>query len=186
MKTKHLTACLLLAILMLACGTPGDITINIEKKASTMNATHGIVKPGLEDAYHGRKTVFYTFWLSNFDLGIEKEENPGLGPTLSSADQKKVTFTITVGEDPPHDTKLREGVYSNSLATHVTPGLEMGSFRVFTFSDGKEDQWARLGGTKDSFVNIISIKDNTVTGEITLVDGEDSTKGKFTAKLIKK
>lgn len=151
-----------------------------------MNATHAVIHAGDEDTYHGRKTVFYTFWLSNFDLGIEKEDKPGLGPALTTADQKKITFQITVGEDGSFGTKLREGVYSNSLATHVTPGLEMGSFRVFTFSGGKEDQWARLGGTKESFVTITSVKDDTVTGEITLVDGEDSTKGKFTAKLIKK
>lgn len=186
MKTKLLTTYLLLAVSLLACSKPGDIAINIEKKTSSMNATYGVVQPGLEDTYHGRKSVFYNFWLSNFDLGIEKDEKSGLGPTLTSADQKKITFQITVGEDGSFGTELREGVYSNSRATHVTPGLEMGTFRVFTFSDGKEDQWARMGGTKDSFVNIISVKDNTVTGEITLVDGEDSTKGKFTAKLIKK
>lgn len=185
MKTKHLTICLLLTISLLACGKPGDIAINIEKKTSSMNATYGVVQPGLEDTYHGRKTVFYNFWLSNFDLGIEKDEKSGIGPTLTSTDQKKIMFTIMVGEDGSFGTKLREGVYSSPRATHVTPGLEMGSFRVFTFSDG-EDQWAHLGGTEQSFVNIISVKDDMVTGEITLVDGEDSTKGKFTAKLIKK
>jgi len=180
-----LKSAIVLCLLFVACSKPGDIVINIAKKSSSMNATYAVVKPGLEDTYHGRKTVFYNFWLGTFDLGIEKDEKPGLGPTLTTADQKKIMFQIMVGEDGSFGTKLREGVYSNSGATHVTPGLEMGSFRVFTFSDGKEDQWARLGGNKDSFINIISVKDDTVTGEITLVDGEDSTKGKFTAKLIK-
>ncbi|MEQ1605075.1 MAG: hypothetical protein ABL999_09415 [Pyrinomonadaceae bacterium] len=187
MKHVKLTVLFLgLGFVFAACGTQGDIAINIEKKSSSMNATYGVIRAADEDTYRGRKTIFYSFWLSNFDLGIEKEEKAGLGPTLSSADQKKIFFNIIVGEDGSFGTKLREGVYSSPRATHVTPGLEMGSFRVFTFSNGEENQWERLGGTEQSFVNIISVKDDTVTGEITFIDGDDSAKGKFTAKMIKK
>ena len=184
LKLKILVLCLV--FVFTACGKQGDIAINIEKKPSSMNATYGVIRAADEDTYRGRKTTFYSFWLGNFDLGIEKEEKAGLGPTLTSADQKKIVFNIMVGEDGSFGTKLREGVYSSPRATHVTPGLEMGSFRVFTFHDGREDQWARLGGTEQSFVNIISVKDDTVTGEITFIDGDDSVKGKFTAKLLKK
>lgn len=183
---KYLPIIVLIAAFGAACAPSGDIKINIDKKESAMTATYGVIVPAEEDTYRGRDAVFYKFYLSTFDMKIDATEKRSLGPDLTSADQKKIYFNIVVLEDEPYDTKLREGVYSSPRATHVTPGLEMGSFRVYTFANGEEDQWARLGGTEESFVNIISVKDDVVQGEITFIDGEDSVKGKFTAKLLKK
>ena len=94
-------------------------------------------------------------------------------------------FALNVLEGETKEMKLKPETYKYS-ASMDAPEPKLGSFRVFTFADGKEDIWARMGGTKDSFVKLTSVTDDTVSGEIVLQDGDDSVKGKFTAKVNKK
>lgn len=188
MKIILLTIPTLIVAISAACSASGDIKINIEKKTSAFTATYGVIQTQEKSTTRGRDSVTYSFYLSNFDMHVADRKTADLGPELTTPEQKKIFFFVTaIDLDQGFGTKLREGVYSNSQAksTERTPGLELGSFRVYTFHDGEEDQWARLGGTEESWVNIVTIKGDTVEGEIHFLDGDDKVEGKFTAKMTK-
>lgn len=174
-------------LLAFACSPSGDIKMNIEKKADAFTATYGIVKPNSKDTYRNHDAVFYKFYLSNFEMKLDAEK-AGLGPPVTSTGQKKIVFSaIAIDLDQGFGTKLREGIYSfpSAAAKDSTPGLELGSFRVFYFSETTELQFARLGGNKETWVNIVSVKGDTVEGEVHFIDGEDKIEGKFTAKMAR-
>ncbi|MBK7392089.1 MAG: hypothetical protein IPI64_02170 [Chloracidobacterium sp.] len=174
------------SILLTACGAGGpgaDIVLKINKKETPMTVKTAVyTKYDPVDLPSGKRTQGYSFILSNFETDKELDK---YGPDLTTAGQIKVQFALNVLEGETKEMKLKPETYKYS-ASMDAPEPKLGSFRVFTFADGKEDIWARMGGTKDSFVKLTSVTDDTVSGEIVLQDGDDSVKGKFTAKVNKK
>ena len=188
MKSPLLILIICASLLAVGCSPSGDIKMNIEKEADAFTATYGTVKAASKDTYRGHDAVFYTFYLSNFDMKLEGGSGDRLGPELKSKEQKKIIFSvIAIDLDQGFGTKLREGIYSSpsAAAKDSTPGLEAGSYRVFYYGESAELQFARLGGTKESWVNVTSVKGDTVEGEVHFIDGEDKIEGKFTAKMAK-
>ena len=169
-----------------ACGAGGpgaDIVLKIDKKETPMTVkTAVITKYDPVDLPSGKQTQGYSFFLSNFETDKDLDK---YGPDLTTAGQIKVQFALNVLVGDTKEMKLKPETYKYS-ASMDAPEPKLGSFRVFTFADGKEDIWARMGGTKDSFVKLTSVTDDTVSGEIVLQDGDESVKGKFTAKVNKK
>ncbi|MFT3742913.1 MAG: hypothetical protein QM785_01340 [Pyrinomonadaceae bacterium] len=188
MKAYLLIVLIFASLLGFGCAPSGDIKMNIEKKTDAFTATHGVIKPASKATYRGHDAVFYNFFLSNFDMKLDSGQDERYGPTLTSKEQKKIKFSvIAIDLDQGFGTKLREGVYSSPFAAEkdITPGLELGSYRVYYFGDSGEEQFARLGATKESWVNITSVKEDVIEGEVHFIDGEDNIEGKFTAKMPK-
>jgi hypothetical protein len=168
--------------MLTACGSNADVVINVNKKQTSMNIKSGVfTKYEPDDLPSGKKTTGYSFVLGNFEMNKDLDK---YGPDLTDTGQIKIQFALNVLENDAKEMKLQTGKYEYSASMEATR-LKLGSFRVFTYADGKEDIWARMGGTKESFVTLTSITDEAVSGEIVFKDGDESVKGKFNAKLNK-
>jgi len=183
MKAKY---AFVLCLLFAACGPPADITVKLEKKSAGMMIKSATFSVGeSRDLSGGREFRPYTFLLTNFDPA--GKDLDAYGPDLTSTEQIKIHFNLVVdSSDDNKEMKLKTGSFKGASSNYGDKGITINSFRVFTFADGSEQVFARMGSNQDSFVKLTSVTDDTVSGEIAFVDGKESVTGKFTAKMIKK
>ena len=185
---KTLILITILLVFVFACGAPADITLKLDQKpARSMSIKSATFDIG--DSFEGaggNSAKPTTFLLTNFDP--QGKDLDKYGPALTSTDQVKIHFNlVTEKTDANKDMKLRPGTfYGARFQTGLTDNdITINSFRVFTFADGSEQVFARMGSNKGSFVKITSVNDETISGEIAFTDGEESVIGKFTAKALK-
>lgn len=192
---------LILATLVASCGGAGSgggtsssanpsaskLDVKVAGKDSSLDVKTGAVyygnvistAPGKPDI----QTFAHTIYLASYEM--ETTSPAWTRKTPTAPDQMRVDIQLTGEEGTKTDSPLKVATY----------GAKAGKFNsvrgatIHTFADGKKTQTHFETLFSDSKVEgevkITSVTTDTVSGEVNLIDGGNSIKGNFTAKLPK-
>ncbi len=183
----------LCALLITACGGIGSgsssFAIKTGGKDVTMvpkssNADQSVMtyteKPTGDGVVRSKKSGSVSFEFVNFEAKSLADYK------LTADGQMRVRFSIVGEENTDQKTPIKIGTYT----TDAEKFMRLNNIDVVTFVDGKEksDYYSMMSGsaTAKGSLKIYTVTDDSVSGEIDVVDGERSIKGSFTAKLPKK
>jgi len=183
----------LCALLTAACGGAGggssSFAIKTGGKDVTMvpkssNADQSVMtyteKPTGDGVIRSKKGGSVSFEFVNFEAKSLADYK------LTADGQMRVRFSVVGEENTDQKTPIKIGTYT----TDAEKFMRLNNIDVVTFVDGKEksDYYSMMSGsaTAKGSLKINSVTDDSVSGEIDVVDGERSIKGSFMAKLPKK
>jgi hypothetical protein len=163
------------------------VDVKVGGKDSTLNVKTGAVYAGnVISTAPGKpniQTFAHTIYLANYEM---ETMSPGwTRKTPSAPDQMRVDIQLTGEEGTKTDSPFKVGTYSAKSDTFNSVRFA----QLITFADGKPTQtrfetWAS-DSKVDGEVKITEVTADSVSGEVNLIDGNNSIKGNFTAQLPK-
>ena len=125
--------------------------------------------------------VLYNVYAANYDLDAGNFAMT-LDKPLASEDQMRIVFSL-VGEEGTKDPEpLKTGTYSAKADKHMK--VETVGIVTRKGSTDTKNWFDRSSLTGQ--VNITSVKDDSFSGDIDVTAGENTIKGSFTAKILKR
>ncbi|MEZ5346757.1 MAG: hypothetical protein R2681_14495 [Pyrinomonadaceae bacterium] len=187
---KKLVPILLVAFSIFAAGCGGlgagsNISVKVDGKEHTF-------EPKSTWAYHSTKSFSYPedgktvltkssvthIVLANFDLDTSQAFISLGKQKLEKPEQIKITLSITGEKETSVDTPIKAGAYK----AEEEKFNKVDSVTIYYFADGEEKRMIlddkKLKGT----INIASVSDGTINGDVDVTDGENTVKGGFSAK----
>ncbi|HKO35255.1 MAG TPA: hypothetical protein VJV21_02170 [Pyrinomonadaceae bacterium] len=198
---KKLGAIILVSILLTACGGAGSsggtgnsadpsaskLDFKVAGKDSTLNVKTGAIYLGnVISTAPGKpniQTFAHTIYLANYEM---ETTSPGWTRKVPSApDQMRIDIQLTGEEGTKTESPFKVGTYSAKADKFNSVRFA----QVITFADGKQAKTffdtLPSDSKVDGEVKITEVTADSVTGEVNLIDGGNSIKGTFTAKLPK-
>lgn len=193
---KKLGTLILASILLAACGGGGGVNsstgapkldVKVGGKDSTLDVKTGAVYYGnVISTAPGKpniQTFAHTIYLANYEM--ETTSPAWTRKTPAAPDQMRVDIQLTGEEGTKTESPFKVGTYSAKADKFNS----VRGATIHTFADGKATQTHFNTLFSDSKVEgevkITAVTTDTVSGEVNLIDGSNSIKGNFTAKLPK-
>lgn len=125
--------------------------------------------------------VVYNVYAANYDLDAGNFAMT-LDKPLQSEDQVRVVISL-VGEEGTKDpSPLKAGTYSAKADKH----MKVENVGVITRKGSADTKYWFDRNTLNGQVNVTSVSDASFSGDIDVTAGENTIKGSFTAKILKR
>ena len=194
MKPNKFTATLILVGALLtgaACGigsASNALTLNYADTTNdSLEVKSGYYYPGTK-TFTGisgpgstSQSTVYHIYLADFMLDPSSGTRT-LEAKLTSAGETKISFTLTGEEGTNKDVALKTGSYSPE-AKHF---LKVENVSIRVSEGGKEVRHIFSDSKMTGGVKVTSVSEESISGEIDLVEGDKAIKGSFTADVYKK
>ena len=116
----------------------------------------------------------YELDAGNFAMTLDKP--------MTSEDQVRVVFNL-VGEEGTKDpAAIKAGTYSAKADKH----MKVENIAIVTRKGNADTKYVFERGAVNGQVNVTSVSDDSFSGDIVVPAGENSVKGSFTAKILKR
>lgn len=188
---KKLLLVLCVALITAACGSKSDIDIKMAAQQIPFQTKSAWITA--QDAIYGssvpgeQKHALRWITLRNYDYQVKGALSANEG-ALTAPEQVKLFLSIHDEAGTNKDTPIKVSTFNGAKAGP----LQFEFINLTIFKDGKEKSYrVSLGGqaNKDSEVKILSVSNDTITGEVNAnVKADDEVitiKGPFTAKIFK-
>lgn len=188
---KKLCLMIMATLLVSACGAAGGGSAKLDVKVGGKDSTLTIKSSG---TYYGNvistspgkpnvQTFAHDIYLANYEMDTTSPMT--MRKPLTAPDQLRVEIQLTGEDGTKTDSPFKVGTY-NAKADKFN---SVRSVIIVTFADGKETRTSfdtmGFSPKADGDVKLTAVTADSISGEINLMDGDKSIKGKFTAKLPK-
>ena len=179
---------LMITLTLTACSHSGGNDLHVksaaagDKDVATKSAFADPVTKTFTDTTGKMTTaVVYNLHVANYDLNGERF-GASLNNPMPADDSVRVMFSLVGDEGTKEGSPLKAGTYSAKADKY----MKVETVGIVTRKGGNEIKNWFDRSTLNGEVKVTSVSDGSASGDIDVTAGENTIKGSFTAKILKR